>query len=895
MPCPSAQQLAKLAEGSTDAAGLAHLETCSTCRDVMRIVRDAGPDAHAHEDCDAPAPGDAIGRYVVLRVVAQGGMGEVYLGYDPILDRNLALKLVRADRNHSPSFAARLAREAQVLAKLAHPNVVRVFDAGTWRGLGYVAMEYLDGESARTWCKAADRSTTEILRVFIGAAHGIAAAHRLGVVHRDIKPDNILVGSDGVGRIADFGLVAELARGSEPGEIVEAASAGAALTDGRSAVGTLGYRAPEVVAGGTADARSDQWSLCAALCEMLIGVLPSSAASIAAAPNARQVPATTLRALRRGLDADPARRFRSLDELAAALQHRPRRARYVAAVVVLAAAFTTGIVWSARGSDPLAHCDGEGRTAVAAASVLEADAFARRFDVFGDGAALRRAATERELRSYTTRLAAIAVGACRSAKIDPAAAALQRDCIAERRRELSALVSVLETTDRTGLEQASSAIAKLPSPSVCDDPGRLATIVPVALPARAEADRIAGEVATLRSRWLVGERAALLPLARNLAERGERLGAATVATSTSELYADFLGESGNLSAAIEANLTAARHAARAHDDRALALRLIRAAGTAAVNLELDRASTLLSSAEIVALRGTDQSILDLLDTAKAELAIQRRDSAQAVSLSRALVPRLRERHDPDYWGATLQLARALLLANELAEARKLAVGAVAEITTSFGADHPKTLSFYTFLGRIAFERSELDEANRQFTRALDVARTAYGTENMMTVDAMSNLAAVLLVQGRDAEGIELGKQAIAIGERLGGRRMHVAMTSLGGALLDRGNVKEGLPLVLRSLALREEIYGPDSPELLRTLVVLGMSSADTKDLEAARRYWSRAVTIMNRMPSPPDFGVDLLRDLASLLEDRRAKQLMLADADALERRLAARAKLATKP
>jgi eukaryotic-like serine/threonine-protein kinase len=901
MSCPSAQQLAKLAEGSTDAAGLAHIESCAACRDVLRIVRDAVPDDRQPDGCGAPVAGDTIGRYVVLRVVAQGGMGEVYLGYDPILDRNLALKLVRADRNRSASFAARLAREAQVLAKLAHSNVVRVFDAGTWRGLGYVAMEYLDGESVRAWAAASERSTAEILRVFVGAAHGIAAAHRLGVVHRDIKPDNILVGADGLGRIADFGLVAELARGSDDGaELARRSNDGAELprdeharlTDGRSAVGTMGYRAPEVVAGQRADARSDQWSLCAALCEMLLGALPASAQSIA--PGARKLPATTLRALRRGCDPDPARRFRSVDELAAALEYRPRVARYVTAALLAGAAITVAALWPARQRDPLAHCDAEARDAVAVASVLRGDAFSRRFDVFGSAAGLRRAATERELQSYTTRLSASAVGACRAAASDSAAAALQRDCIADRRRELAALITVLERTDRAGLDQAPIAIAKLPDPGLCDDPGRRATIVPIAAAARIEATRIADEAAALRSRWLVGERGNLLAAARTLAERGERLGDATVATSTSELYGDFLGESGDIAGAIEANLTAANHAARAHDDRALAVRLIRAAGNAAVNLAFDRADALLASAEIMAQRVSDRAVVDLLDAAKVELAIQRQDGAHAVPLARGLVARLREHEDPDYFGAVFQLARALSAAHESQEAQRVARAALDEITASFGADHPKTIQFYTHLGKIALETSKLDEANQHLTRALDVARAAYGNDNLITGDAINNLAAVKIMQGRDDEGIELAKQGIAIGERLGSRRLHVAMSSLATVYLDRGNMTEGLALMQRSLALREELFGADSPELLRPLVVLGMSSADTKNLDGARRYWGRAVSIMNKMPSPPDFGVDLLRDLAGITSDRKAKRQLLADADALERRLAERAKLASK-
>jgi tetratricopeptide (TPR) repeat protein len=203
--------------------------------------------------------------------------------------------------------------------------------------------------------------------------------------------------------------------------------------------------------------------------------------------------------------------------------------------------------------------------------------------------------------------------------------------------------------------------------------------------------------------------------------------------------------------------------------------------------------------------------------------------------------------------------------------------------------------FETHLGRIASELGDLTGAKAHLERALRLARAAYGEDNLITSDAINNVAAIMLLQGGDDErAIELAERGIAIGERLGSRRLHGMMLSLGTVYLDTGNVKQGLPLLQRVLAMREEIYGAESSELLRPLIILGMASADAKDLDSARGYWGRAVAILDRMPAPPDFGVDLMRDYAKIVEDPRARRLMLADADALERRLAARAKLASK-
>ena len=873
MACLSAEELARLAEHATDgaAAHRVHLDSCAACREVMRVVRAAGSGEVAAVMPEMAA-GEAIGRYVVLRAIAQGGMADVYLGYDPVLDRNLALKLVRTDRD-TDAFAARLAREAQVLAKLAHPNVVRVFDAGSWHGLGYVAMEYLDGESLRAW--SAHRSRGEILRVLVGAGHGIAAAHELGIVHRDVKPDNILVGGDGVGRIADFGLVAAA------GHLEHGGAPRPGSTDGRSAVGTRGYCAPEVMAGAIADTRSDQWSFCAAACEVLFGALPASAAQVPAGP--RHV----ARVLRRGLDADPGRRFRSMGTLVAALERRPRRVWIAGAGATFAIA--CAIAWLMIARDPLAHCDDLGPRVVADASPLQSEAFARRFDVLGPVAGPRRAATERELRSYTTKLAARALGACRAERANPTAAALQAGCVADRRRELTALVAVLQHADRGGLEQAANAIARLPDPASCDDPGRLATLVPAEPAARAEADRITGQVAALRSRFLVGERDALLPAARDLVARSERLGVATVALAAAGLLGDLLGDGGDMTAATDAHLAAARHAASAHGDTALARRLIRAAETAAAALAFERAAALLASAEIYASRAGDPAIVDDLDAARGELALQRHDAGKAVAICRALVDRLRARTGAtslDALNARYELARAYFADGQLDASADVARAAIADLATAYGADHPDTLPFHSELSRIAEQKGDRARAEQEDLYQLGIACVTYGDDSPLVADVASNLAALYVQLDRNREAVEYGKQAVAIGERHASHKQHVYLAQLALAYLQLGNTKQGVPLLERSLALREQIFGADSPELVKPLTALGLAAANADDLVTARRHWGRAVAILTRMASPPASGIVLMRDLASILDDRTAKQRMLADADALERRRA---------
>src|SRR5215831_3114750 len=159
------------------------------------------------------ARGGAIGRYIVLGMVGRGAMGEVYAAYDPQLDRKVAVKLLRAgsDRAGRPGEAkSRLLREAQSMAKLSHPNVIVVHDVGSFGDQVFVAMDFVEGHTVSYWLHAASRSWQEILRVFLAAGRGLAAAHAAQMVHRDFKAENVMLGLDGQVRVMDFGLARQL-------------------------------------------------------------------------------------------------------------------------------------------------------------------------------------------------------------------------------------------------------------------------------------------------------------------------------------------------------------------------------------------------------------------------------------------------------------------------------------------------------------------------------------------------------------------------------------------------------------------------------------------------------------------------------------------------------------
>ncbi len=282
---------------------------------------------------DKPTALPTVGRYTLLRCIGHGGMGIVYAAHDQELAREVAIKVLRADIAGADD--RRLADEARALARLAHPNVVGVYDVGVHAGQRFIAMEYVVGEDLRRWL-AAPRTLREILRVFAGAGRGLGAAHAVGLVHRDFKPDNVLVGDDGRPRVLDFGLAQAPTRspvevGRPPLLATGADPTCTALSAAGEVIGTPAYMAPEQYLGEAADARSDQFSYAVALYFAVYGERPFAgddpqalALSIVRGrvrPFAPRypVPAWLDALLERALRVEPAGRFASMDALVAIL------------------------------------------------------------------------------------------------------------------------------------------------------------------------------------------------------------------------------------------------------------------------------------------------------------------------------------------------------------------------------------------------------------------------------------------------------------------------------------------------------------------------------------------------------------------------------------------------
>ncbi len=346
--CPDENELTQFARGGAKElpALEAHLDGCEKCR---RAVAAAASEQTlpGQQPSHELTPGLRVGRYEIERELGRGGMGVVYQARDVTLDRRVALKLLHS---WSAPAQARLLREAQVMARLAHPNVVPVFELGEWRSDLYLVMELVTGVTLEAWLKRQKHRRSDIISRFLQAGRGLAAAHAAGVVHRDFKPANVLVGLDDRVRVTDFGL-------SRPGPALELpATNSPVVTRDGAIVGTLAYMSPEQLDGKVADERSDQFSFCVSLVEALAGQRPFAgetwselAVSLSEKPRFGTGISAQLRAvLRRGLARAPSRRFASMTALLNAVERAQTVGWRGVALAGSVALLLTGLLFAAK-------------------------------------------------------------------------------------------------------------------------------------------------------------------------------------------------------------------------------------------------------------------------------------------------------------------------------------------------------------------------------------------------------------------------------------------------------------------------------------------------------------------------------------------------------------------
>ncbi len=510
-------------------------------------------------NADVLARGATIGRYVVVDVIGRGGMGVVYSAFDSVLDRKLAIKVLRSDLltgERASEIEERLLREAQALARLTHPNVVAIHDVGTFERRIFLAMEFVEGPSLKEWLLTGP-SQKERLRVLRDAGRGLAAAHAAGLVHRDFKPDNIIVSREGRVVVLDFGLarvqgddtpeapLPELPPPSRDtptrdGAADEATGEGAEAPEGRPpltmtghVLGTVGYMAPEQLFGEATSGATDQFSFAATLYFALYGErafpdrdLASYVESVhepVPAPSARanEVPAWLRRVVLRGLSPEAKDRFPSMDAMLAALETDPgvprRRALAVAAAILALGVGVAAATQVARqralvcAPDP-SELAGAWDPGVRAAIT---QAFER------SGVRDARASADRvngKLDEFAGRWLEMRAQACRATRVDKQqpedVLRLRDDCLDRERTQLRSLTATLANADADVVKSAVDFAYGLPQTSWCadvttlrasaglpDDPARRAKALAVrAILADAEASTLAGRLTEAEAR-----------------------------------------------------------------------------------------------------------------------------------------------------------------------------------------------------------------------------------------------------------------------------------------------------------------------------------------------------------------------------------------------------------
>jgi len=487
-----------------------HLEACDPCTNLMTWA--AADHAHGSR---APgdegrrligrlAPGARVDRYQILAAVGRGGMGEVYAAYHPDLDRRIALKVVNESGAGAPDRRARLLREARAIARLSHPNVITVHDAGTVDDRVYIAMEFVEGKTVDAWWRAQPRNWREVLEVFVAAGRGLAAAHAAGVVHRDFKPQNVMIGRDGGVRVMDFGLARLAEEPVDPpdaGNAIDARAVPATVTKTGTLVGTLAYMAPEQFRREPLDARADQFSFCVALHEALYGnrpqlshlgpsTGPADADADASQPSRRPgVPAWLRNVVMRGISEDRNRRWASMDALLAAVSRGLTRGRTRAAVLGIGAALLLLSLGGWRlAAGRHVSCDVP-RDRLAAVWLPGDESHPRRQVIHRAFAASGRPTAEtvwqrvaKALDDYTTQWSAMHIQTCESTHVRGEQSGevldLRMGCLTETLDGVRALTEVLSRADGEMISQAVTAASNLAPLNRCADIAALRSAVP---------------------------------------------------------------------------------------------------------------------------------------------------------------------------------------------------------------------------------------------------------------------------------------------------------------------------------------------------------------------------------------------------------------------------------
>jgi tetratricopeptide (TPR) repeat protein/predicted Ser/Thr protein kinase len=722
------------------------------------------------------ARGASVGRYLLLDLLGQGGMGVVYKAYDPELDRPIALKLLHT-KESEPAQQERLLREAQALARLSHPNVIAVYDVGTFGGSVFIATEFVEGKTVRKWLTEARRERREIVAAFRAAGEGLMAAHRAGLVHRDFKPDNVMIGEDGRVRVLDFGLAraakAEPTAASEATRPPEAPAAppmepdsswdsqrsgsllATPLTHAGAITGTPRFMPPEQHRGEAIDERADQFSFCVSLYYALYGGFPFGGESeedllanvvagrIREPPAGSNVPRWLRQVLLKGLQASPADRYPSMAALLEALAKDPsvargRFLRSAALVVIVGSSF---VGWRVAQRREVRACAGAGDKLAGIWDGARRDqiraAFRRSNKAWAESALTT---VERVFDDYARAWVAMRVDACEATHVRREQSQelldLRMTCLSDRLTQLQTLSELFVSADANTVERAVQSAQSLPGLAPCADAAALRA--PMSPPADAETRR---RVEDVRQRL---SRAHALGLAAHFDE-GLHVAHAALADAERLKYAPVEAE-----AQLRVADLSAEHGDRESGDRAL------------------------HRAFVAALAGHHDEI-----ATRAAIA-----AIGAIGLHQA------KHEEGDRWA---DVAEAL--ASRLKSKEEL-LGAL-----------------YSSRSLLREEESRYDEALADGQHALELQRRVLGPDNLAVAETYCHLAQIQFYRGEQKEPLDLYERCLAIQKKtLGPDHPRMIRTQVGLANVhgDLGDHERAIAEYESALATLKRVQ-PDAP------------------------------------------------------------------------------------
>jgi len=850
-PCIATDDLAAMIAGDLAPerveAVLVHVDRCGACAEVMAGLGGLGA-----------SPGE-VGRYQLGRVLGAGAMGIVYDAWDPQLRRRVALKLVRPEHSDAESHD-RMLREARALARISHPNVVAVYDVSEHAGQICAATELVDGETLATWQPG--RTADAIVAAWIQAARGLAAAHAGGVVHRDVKPSNVLVGRDGRVRVGDFGLarLGEGPPGAAPGD-VPAGSPGAAppaatatatlppatataaptaspaaspsspatayprVTATGYAAGTPAYMAPEQ-ARGVVDARSDQFALCVALTEALTDHRP-------VANDAPEIPGRPAlgAALARGLREAPDDRFPTMGALADALadaiappaRPRPRAAVIAAGLAVVVVAVGGGVAWLASPAAPACTA------ATVPGDVLPPARRASLGRVLPDGVLPR-------VDRWLTGWSAAANDVCAVDRDDDALRARRDRCLADALGQLRTRLDRWEAGGERAPMAAHVAIEDLPAVSSCGhavqrsipDPTAAQALQIIPLRLRRQLAAAAGPPPLDVARRLLGEARAIgyVPLATELA------------IALAELDADHVRATGVLRDAIA--LADAGHVALARIQARVAL-----LGQLGADPGGEAAALADTARALITELGGDPRLEGPLDFNLGMVVRSRSQQDRSLALFERAIHEFRAAYGPD----SLHEADALIgLAGTLSsgDPNGKPVKAARDAAIAIFQRAHITVPLLALMGELGGDPEGL------IAQIKDVLDTAVKTqpESELVADSEYDLAAAYLIADHPALALDYYQRAAALNDKLGIKtdKQASALSQAAAILLDDHRMPEAAVYARRSADVAEAI-GDDS-ELGSALTMLGTALLGTGDAAGARTALQRALAIRDRLHEP---------------------------------------------